>query len=100
MTDKRGQKADEKPGPHVVFSTPPATNREAESIPGTDEDDAFEGELDQPEPTRAPSVRWAPNDRASPCYSHLITDGQASLSTPRQFELSRTELELLIKLNG
>lgn len=100
MTDARSATIDEKPGPHVVFATQPAATREAEGTPGTDEDDAFEGELELPEPTRAPSVRWAPNDRASPCYSHLITDGQASLATPRQFELSRAELELLIKLNG
>ncbi len=100
MTDARSATIDEKPGPHVVFATPPAATREAESRPGTDEDDAFEGELEMPEPTRAPSVRWAPNDRASPCYSHLITDGQTSLATPRQFDLGRSEMELLIKLNG
>ena len=100
MADSRGRIIDEKPGTQLVFATPPAATREAESKPGTDEDDAFEGELEMPEPTRAPSVRWAPNDRASPCYSHLITDGQTSLATPRQFDLSRSEMELLIKLNG
>ncbi len=100
MTVKRAQTIDEKPGAQVVFPAQPANSREAEGRPGTDEDDAFEGDLELPEPTRAPSVRWAPNDRASPCYSHLLADGQTSLATPRQFELSRAEMELLIKLNG
>lgn len=68
MTVERDRVIDEKPGTQVVFPTPLATTREAEGQLGTDEDDAFEGELDLPEPTRALSVRWAPNDRASPRY--------------------------------
>ena len=90
---------DERPGSQFVFMMPLAPTREADTRAGSDEDDAFEEELELPEQTRAPSVRWAPSDCASPYYSHLLADGQSSVSTPRQFELSSNELELLIKLN-
>lgn len=47
----------------------------------------------------AGGVRWAPTDRASPCYSHLLVDSGDNLTIDKTFELGKAEFELLLAAN-
>ncbi len=53
----------------------------------------------QAAPTRSSAVRWA-TDKESPCYWHLLRDGQPSLNVDKSFVLTRRELDLIIDANA
>lgn len=67
---------------------------------GEAENDFFDEEFENPaNAKRAVSVRWAP-DNESPCYSHLLEDGETSVAVVKEFEFGRRELDLIIEANG
>lgn len=89
-------KTDIRPGSGTVFESAGV----GISGVGEAEDDFFDEEFENPaNAKRAIGVRWAPDDE-SPCYSHLIEEGQTSVTVAKEFELSRRELDLIIEANG
>lgn len=90
--------ADRPPG--AIMGRPEVAGLESVGTAGPEEEDYFPDIFEAPslEGLEAVSVAWAPNDRSSPCYSHLLVDGGDDM--PRNdFECGKAELELLIKAN-
>jgi putative chitinase len=94
---------DWRPGPATVFpATGPTFESQAARAP--DEDDYHPELIDVPMPPGGvlegtSRVRWADNDRASPCYSHLLVDGGDDVITDKAFKIGRAEMDLLIGAN-
>src|SRR5262245_29341786 len=83
--------ADRSPGAITEF---PAT-RGLEG-PSSPEEDDYHPEFLEEEgvATRAVSaVAWAPNDRASACYQHLLVDGSDNLTVDRTFDFGKAQME-------
>lgn len=87
--------ADRSPGSVLQF---PVT-RDAPTAPVGDEDDYWPELLEQGAKRGPSDVRWAKNDRMSPCYSHLLLASDDNLSVEKNCDIGKAELELLFAAN-
>lgn len=88
--------------PGTITQFPPDEQLESVTTRPEEENDyhpeIFEAP-ERPELEAAGGVRWAPNDRVSACYGHLLVEGGDKLAVDKTFEIGRPELDLLIAAN-
>ena len=92
---------DQPPGPRTQFppisleSAAPQSGEENDYLPEIFEAPAVAGPVTE----AAGGVAWAHNDRASPCYSHLLIGPGDAVAAPKAFDIGKAELEFLIAAN-